>query len=405
MRKRPPRPDSPPAPARPIRAARYLRVSSQAQLYALGRQSAVIAAFAEAHGYEIVRTYQDAGRSGRTAKGRPGLRALLADVVGGAADYGAILVHDVSRWGRFENPDEAAHYEFVCRQEGVEVAYCAEPFGEFDAVSRAVLKQLKRVMAGEYSRHLGANVRAGQSRSAAKGYWAAGPPGYGLRRAAIRPDGRIDSILAPGVRPSVQGQRVRLVLGSPEEVAVVREIYRLFLDEGRSRTAIARELNAAGTPHTDGIPWSLHKVTAVLTNPIYAGDLAYGRTGRDPEGRYRRTPPEAWVVAADAIAPCVSREDQARARRRIEASCHMLDDDEMLRRLAELLARHGRLSTALIKAAEDLPAPVSYAKRFGALTRAYAAIGYHPKAAGGAAPSAPPEPQGEAAEHQEDDDR
>jgi hypothetical protein len=24
-------------------------------------------------------------------------------------------VYDVSRWGRFQDPDEAAHYEFLCK--------------------------------------------------------------------------------------------------------------------------------------------------------------------------------------------------------------------------------------------------------------------------------------------------
>ena len=34
----------------------------------------------------------------------------------------------VSRWGRFQNCDEAAHYEFLCQNSGVRVYYCAELF-------------------------------------------------------------------------------------------------------------------------------------------------------------------------------------------------------------------------------------------------------------------------------------
>jgi DNA invertase Pin-like site-specific DNA recombinase len=37
-----------------------------------------------------------------------------------------VLVYDVSRWGRFQDIDESAHYEFVCKQAGIKVAYCAE---------------------------------------------------------------------------------------------------------------------------------------------------------------------------------------------------------------------------------------------------------------------------------------
>ena len=144
------------------RAAQYLRVSSDQQRYSLAGQSAQVAAYAERHGFQIVRTYQDAGVSGVTTVGRKGLRALLADVVGGQADYDTVLVYDVSRWGRFQNPDEAAHYEFVCRQEGVAIVYCAEPFEE-GGVSAALLKQVKRVMAAEYSRHLSRTPAAGRA--------------------------------------------------------------------------------------------------------------------------------------------------------------------------------------------------------------------------------------------------
>ena len=46
----------------------------------------------------------------------------------GEAEFRAILVYDVSRWGRFQDVDEAAHYEYLCRDAGVPVYYCAELF-------------------------------------------------------------------------------------------------------------------------------------------------------------------------------------------------------------------------------------------------------------------------------------
>ena len=62
----------------------------------------------------IVKTYADLGKSGVLVNNRKALRELLRDVVNGDAEYRAILVYDVSRWGRFSNNDEAAHYEFLC---------------------------------------------------------------------------------------------------------------------------------------------------------------------------------------------------------------------------------------------------------------------------------------------------
>src|SRR5687767_824154 len=110
------------------RAAQYLRMSTENQDLSLEFQRATNAAYALEHGYDVVRSYTDAGVSGLGFSNRPGLKALLADVMGGSADFGHILVYDVSRWGRFQNPDQAAHYEFICAEAGVRVAYCAEPF-------------------------------------------------------------------------------------------------------------------------------------------------------------------------------------------------------------------------------------------------------------------------------------
>lgn len=116
------------APMQTVRAAQYLRMSTERQEYSLDCQSAGIAAYALEHGFEICQTYCDEAKSGLDLARRSGLSQLLRDVVGGQQSYKAILVFDVSRWGRFQDPDEGAHYEFLCRAAGVQVHYCAELF-------------------------------------------------------------------------------------------------------------------------------------------------------------------------------------------------------------------------------------------------------------------------------------
>jgi len=71
---------------------------------------------------------QEPGRSGLNIDGRPALKKLLADVQDKVADYSAVLIYDISRWGRFQDIDESAFYEFIIRRAGVQIAYCAEPF-------------------------------------------------------------------------------------------------------------------------------------------------------------------------------------------------------------------------------------------------------------------------------------
>ena len=110
------------------KAAQYLRVSTDQQRYSLQAQAETIQAYAALHGLDIVRSYVDAGKSGTTLNGRDGLKALISDVVNGHAGFEVVIVLNVSRWGRFQDPDQAAYYELICRQAGGEVEYCAEAF-------------------------------------------------------------------------------------------------------------------------------------------------------------------------------------------------------------------------------------------------------------------------------------
>ena len=116
-------------------------------------------------GMEIVRTYADEERSGLTFERRDALKRLIGDVESGATDFAAILVcHDVSRWGRFQDLDESGYYEYICKRAGVKVHYCAEQFDNDGSPFAAIVKSIKRAMAGEYSRELSVNSFVGQSR-------------------------------------------------------------------------------------------------------------------------------------------------------------------------------------------------------------------------------------------------
>src|SRR3546814_2712924 len=77
--------------------------------------------YAERRGIEIVRSYADEGRSGLRLDGRDALKQLIEDVQSGTADFTVILVYDVSRWGRFQDADESAYYEYICKRAGIAV--------------------------------------------------------------------------------------------------------------------------------------------------------------------------------------------------------------------------------------------------------------------------------------------
>lgn len=111
-----------------FRAAQYERMSTEHQQYSTHNQSDKIREYAEDRGIEIVRTYADDGKSGLSIGGRAALQKLIADLKSGTADFNVVLVYDFSRWGRFQDADESAYYEYICKRAGINVAYCAEKF-------------------------------------------------------------------------------------------------------------------------------------------------------------------------------------------------------------------------------------------------------------------------------------
>src|SRR6516162_6225837 len=92
----------------PTHAAQYLRMSTDKQRYSIENQRNAIAEYAQEHGYTIVASYIDAGKSGLSLNRRDALKRLLSEVLASHRSFDAVLVLDVSRWGRFQNPDQAA---------------------------------------------------------------------------------------------------------------------------------------------------------------------------------------------------------------------------------------------------------------------------------------------------------
>jgi DNA invertase Pin-like site-specific DNA recombinase len=356
-----------------VRAAQYVRMSTDHQQFSTENQADVIRDYAGKHGISITRTFEDSGKSGLSIQGRDALTDLIETVRTGKADFETILVYDVSRWGRFQDVDEAAHLEYTCKQAGISVQYCAEQFANDGSLGSSVMKTLKRAMAGEYSRELSAKVFKGQCRLIENGFRQGGPAGHGLRRMLVNQAGETKAILAPGEQKSLQTDRVVLVPGPADEIATVHRIYQLFIHERRREAEIAGILNAGGEGR-----WSRATVHQVLTNEKYIGRNVYNRVSFKLKKERVHNPPEAWVRKNDAFEPIVDEDDFFTARGIILGRHQKCSDDEMLSRLRTLLERHGRLSAVLIDEAEPGPTSGVYRHRFGSLIQAYQAIAYTP---------------------------
>ena len=327
----------------------------------------------------IVRTYTDAGKSGLRIDGRNALKQLIHDVENGNADFSAILVYDVSRWGRFQDADESAYYEYICRRAKIEVHYCAEQFENDGSPISTIVKGVKRAMAGEYSRELSAKVFIGQCRLIELGFRQGGSPGFGLRRMLRDVTGQQKGMLDRGEQKSIQTDRVILVPGPKEEVEIVRWMYRIFVEDRIVESRLAKMLNERGIATDLGRAWTHGTVHQVLTSEKYVGNNVYNRMSFKLKQKRVVNPPDMWIRGNGAFEPIIPSDLFTKAQDIIRERSRKYTNDELLDQLRKLLEHNGHLSGLLIDEAEGMASSSVYRNRFSSLVRAYKLIAYTPE--------------------------
>jgi DNA invertase Pin-like site-specific DNA recombinase len=363
----------------PSRAAAYVRMSTEHQQYSTSNQMDVIREYATRRNMEIVIVYSDEGKSGLSIQGRASLAGMIADVESKRTNFSCILVYDVSRWGRFQDADESAYYEYLCKRAGIAVHYCAEQFENDGSNISSIFKSVKRGMAGEYSRELSAKVFRGACRLIQLGFKQGGTAGFGLRRMLVDHTGQKKGLLKMGEHKSIQTDRVILVPGPEEEVERVRWMYNAFVNEEKNEGEIMKLLNEQGILTDFQRSWTRGTVHEVLTNEKYLGHNVYHRTSCKLKQRHVENPPEKWVRADNAFVGIIDTTLFLAAQSIILTRSHKWSDEEMLEKLRGILTQHGRISGILIDEAEDLPSSSAFRNRFGSLVSAYRLIGYDPE--------------------------
>lgn len=362
-----------------VRAAEYVRMSTEHQQYSTENQREVIRQYAERRGMIIVRTYTDSGKSGLRIDGRDGLKQLIQDVESGRADFRAILVYDVSRWGRFQDADESAYYEYICRRAKIDVHYCGEQFENDGSPISTIVKGVKRAMAGEYSRELSAKVFIGQCRLIELGFRQGGPPGFGLRRMLRDVNGHQKGVLDRGEQKSIQTDRVILVPGPADEIEIVRWIYQTFVEDRITESKLAQMLNQRGIVTDLGRAWTQGTVHQILTNEKYIGNNVYNRVSFKLKKKRVANPPEMWIRGNSAFESIVSPDLFQKAQEIIRDRSHRYSDTELLEQLRSLLQKVGHLSGILIDETDGMASSSMFRYRFGSLLRAYTLISYDPQ--------------------------
>jgi DNA invertase Pin-like site-specific DNA recombinase len=373
------RPRQHPVPAKllePVtRAAAYVRMSTEHQKYSTYNQMTAIEEYAAQRKFVLCRVYEDEGLSGLQIKNRPGLRGLISDVLKGTADFTAVLVYDVTRWGRFQDLDYSAYYEVLCRMSGVEVVYCAEVFQNDHSSLSTILKTIRRAEAADFSRDLSAKVFNGMCNIARRGYAPGGPAPYGLKTIMVRDDGKPMGSMARR-RKRLTGCHIELAPGPKNEVRVVREIFRRYVKLGETTGQIAAHLNSGGQKTRFGCQWRSYYIGDMLLEEKYVGTAIYNRTSRRLQSRQKNNEPSAWITKPNAfpaiVDPIVFR--QAEERRREEL--RYPTDEEILMRLRRFVARREYVTQKAFHKSGNCNLHYEILRRFGSIVNACDLIGH-----------------------------
>lgn len=348
-----------------VSAAAYVRMSTDQQDLSIGIQLDAIEAYAEANGLQVARVYRDAGRSGLEISKRDGMKQMLRDVMDVPRPFDVILVYDVSRWGRFQDVDAAAYYEYTCKLHGVQVVYIQEKFGADDDPMTALMKAMQRTMAAKYSRDLGIKTRAGQDRAVKLGYQMGPLPSLGLTRIAIDRDGNRRP-LARGQYKGIQSEHIVWVPGPKDEVDLVNRIFRLYAEESATIASVVRRLAEEKASSSRGRSFTHFMVDRLLRTEALVGNFVWGRARPTKRAQRKKSPASR---AENVIEPIVPARLWAKVQKKLLQRSRVTWEKEQLLKIlrSALAAKPGLCPLDL----EAMGYPkFSFAKAFGSLARA-----------------------------------
>ena len=205
--------------------------------------------------WEFVDVYSDEGITGTNRKKRDGFNRMIQDCYDGKIDL--IITKSISRFAR--NTLDAVGLSRELKKKGIEVFFEKESLWTFENTSEFVLTVLASA-AQEESRSISENVTMGKRWAMQEG----------------RTSWAYKNFL--GYRKNPETNKIEII---EDEAALVTQIYRWFLKEGKTCSGIASLLNRMGvkTPSgKEGCKWTKNTVNSILTNEKYKGDSLMQKT-------------------------------------------------------------------------------------------------------------------------------
>ena len=268
----------------------YIRVSSERQVkgYSLDGQKHYLAECAERRGMNVLDTYVEEGKSGKSIEGRTEFQRMLDDIQSGKVHTDYVLVFKLSRFGRNAR-DVLNSLEFIMKY-GVHLMCVEDGLDSSTSMGKMMITILGAVAELERENIIAQSL-LGREEKAKSGGWNGGfaPYGYRLVKGDDKSKGKLEAV--------------------PEEKAVVQLVFDMFLNRNMGYTAISGYLNRNGytrPPAKNAIrpsygEWSSDHIKRMLSNPIYTGRVAWGkrRTEKVPgkDNEYRLVKQDEYILS------------------------------------------------------------------------------------------------------------
>lgn len=239
----------------------YTRVSTAAQTegYSLEAQVERLREYAEYRDLQIVGEYCDAGKSGKSIKGRPAFQEMMDDIVNGKDDVSYVLVFKLSRFGR--NAADVLKSMQLLNDYDVDLVCVDDAIDSSTQGGRLTLAILSAVAEIERE-NITVQFNAGRMQKVLEGGWPGGPVPYGYRN----------------IKKQMQIE--------PAEAELVKKMFEAFLMDGMTTTSVAAYMNEHGYRRMikgEERPFTYDFVANALDNPFYCGKILYGKRSKKKE--------------------------------------------------------------------------------------------------------------------------
>lgn len=240
-----------------VKVYTYKRVSTTMQIdgYSLDAQKSRIKAFADYNDYEIVREYEDAGKSGKSIEGRIQFNQMMDDIKSGKDGVSFVLVFKLSRFGR--NAADVLSTLQVMQDFGVNLICVEDGIDSSKDAGKLMISVLSAVAEIERE-NIRVQTMEGRIQKAREGKWNGGFAPYGYQLI----DGELQI--------------------NEEEAAAIRVIYDQYVNTDIGSNGIAKYLENHGIrkiqrQNGKNPLFDAHLIRLILKNPVYCGKIAYGR--------------------------------------------------------------------------------------------------------------------------------